>query len=143
MEAAEHADAALARNLNRVLAEHLRHEGGDARVLGMEPVRPDVEVEVTVVPRASQPADVVVGLEDGDVLAPSGQLMGEGQPGNAGTHDSDGRHRPVLCAWAAAGHRSRGSPAKLRRGQSRAVPDICAIEIFGSWIFLRGFAARL
>ena len=35
-------------------------EGGDARVLGVEPVRADVEVEVAVVPGPAEPADHVM-----------------------------------------------------------------------------------
>ena len=52
VELAEHPHAALARDLVRVLGQDLADEGLDPRVLGVEPVRPDVEVEVAVVPRS-------------------------------------------------------------------------------------------
>ena len=69
VEAAEHSHAALARNLQRLFAEYFRDEGGHPRILGVETVRSDVEVEVAVVPGAAESADGVVRLEDGDVVA--------------------------------------------------------------------------
>ena len=67
------------------LADERRH----ARVLRVEAVRADVEVEVAVVKRARQPADDGVLLDDGDVVALARELVADGEAGDAGADDGD------------------------------------------------------
>ena len=85
----EHPRAAPARDLDRLAAEDAADEAGDPPILGVEPVRADVEVEVAVVKRPGEAADDRVLLDHGDVKALSDELIRNGQAGHAG---ADNRH---------------------------------------------------
>ena len=76
-------------NLDRLFAQDLADECGDARVLGVEPVRADVEMEVAVVEGPAEPADDVVAFDDGDRVAAARELIADGEAGDAGPDDAD------------------------------------------------------
>ncbi len=69
--------------------QDLANERGDTRVLGVEPVRADVEMEIAVVERPAEAADDVVALDDGDLVAAARELISDGEPGDAGADDGD------------------------------------------------------
>ncbi len=89
MEAPEHPRPALSRNLDGLFAQNAPDELGDARVLGVEPVRSYVEVEVAVVERPPEATDDPVAFDDGDRVAAAGELVADGEAGYAGAHDGD------------------------------------------------------
>ena len=85
MKAAEHPRAALAGDFDGFFAQDPADELRDAGVLRVESMRPDVEMEIAVVKRSRQPAYDRVLLDHGDVKALPHELIGNREPGDAGS----------------------------------------------------------
>ena len=93
MELAEHPGAAEPRNFDRFFLQDLPYERRHPRVLGMKPVRPDIEMKRPVVPGTSKAADKRIPLDDGDGAPLCNELVGNRQTRNPGTHDDGVRPR--------------------------------------------------
>jgi hypothetical protein len=80
----EHAGAALPRDLDRLFTQDRADESGHAGILGMEPVRSDVEMKIPVVEGSSEPADDPVAFDDRYRVASARELISDGETGYAG-----------------------------------------------------------
>ena len=76
-------------NLDRLFAQDRANERGHPRVLGMEPMRSDVEMKVPVVKGPAEPADDSVAFDDRDRVAAARELISDGETGHTGPDDAD------------------------------------------------------
>jgi hypothetical protein len=108
VDAAEHSGAARPPDLDHLLAEDGPDELLDPRIVGVEPVRSDVEVEVSVVERAGEATDDRIPFDDRDGIAGRDQLVRDRQAGNAGADDDDGSRYRSVRNTLTAGFRNTG-----------------------------------
>ena len=87
MKTAEHARAALARDLDSLFTEDAADEVADAAILRVEPMRTDVEMKVAVVECPGEASHDWVLLDDGHLKALPNELICNREPGHTGSND--------------------------------------------------------